>query len=84
MRGAWWPTEKFPDMFPPGPFHQWTVDNAYPTDHYWSAYPEATTRDVGRALRVQADFEKLPSPDRRTRSFERKWRSFLSKRQGDL
>lgn len=86
MRGAWWPTHEFPDMFPSGPFHQWTVDNAYPTDHYWSAYPDATTRDVGRALRVQEEFAGLPSPVGRIRArpFERKWRSFLAARQGDL
>ncbi|MDX2380278.1 MAG: hypothetical protein QNM02_11040 [Acidimicrobiia bacterium] len=86
MRGAWTPTHKFPDMFPPEPFHQWTVDNAYPTDHYWSAYPDATTRDVGRALRVLDDFEKLPSPTGRggRASFERRWRKFLAARQRDL
>lgn len=86
MRGAWWPTHEFPDLFPSAPFHQWTRDNAYPTDHYWSAYPEATTRDVGRALRVQRDVERLPSPSGRrgSRSFEREWRNFLAARQGDL
>jgi hypothetical protein len=84
QRAAWTPTHKFPDMFPPEPFHQWTVDNAYPAGHYWSAYPEATTRDVGRALRVRTAFEKLPSADGRRRSFERKWKAFLAARQGDL
>ena len=86
MRAAWTPTHRFPDMFPPGPFHQWTVDNAYPIGHYWSAYPEATTRDVGRALRVREAFEKLPSPDGKIRSasFERKWRALLSDVQRDL
>jgi hypothetical protein len=86
MRAAWWPTKRFPDMFPPGPFHQWTVDNAYPTGHYWSAYPAATTRDVGRALRVRNAFDGLPAPTGRTRParFERRWRSMLTEIQNDL
>jgi len=86
MRAAWWPTKGFPDMFPPGPFHQWTVDNAYPTDHYWSAYPDATTRDVGRALRVRDAVDALPSPDGRLRAarFEHAWRSMLAEIQNDL
>lgn len=86
MRAAWTPTHRFPDMFPPEPFHQWTIDNAYTTDHYWSAYPEATTRDVGRALRVLEAFERLPDASGRitAKKFARKWRSALADVQLDL
>ena len=86
MRAAWTPTAGFPGVFPPGPFHQWTTDNAYETTHYWSAYPEATTRDVGRALRVHEAFGALPSLDRAItpEEFARDWAGFLASVQADL
>ncbi len=86
MRAAWNPTEEFPGMFPPGPFHQWTTDHAYETTHYWSAYPDATTRDVGRALRVREAFTELPHPDAHVSpdDFHNAWQTFLSRVQADL
>jgi hypothetical protein len=88
MRAAWTPTYRFPDMFPSGPFHQWTVDNAYPADHYWSAYPDATTKDVGRALRVSAAVDRLSAAasavDLPADDFARLWAAFLDEVQLDL
>lgn len=86
MRAAWTPTRRFPDMFPAAGFHQWTLDNAYETAHYWSAYPDATTRDVGRALRLSAAASHLSDGLGSTtpEAFERAWKSFLSENQGDL
>jgi hypothetical protein len=86
MRAAWTPTEGFPDVFPSGPFHQWTADNAYETTYYWSAYPTATTRDVGRALRVRDSFAELPAPesDVSPDEFARAWDAFLARAQADL
>jgi hypothetical protein len=86
MRAAWTPTHRFPDMFPPAPFHQWTIDNAYETTHYWSAYPKASTRDVGRALRVTNAFKALPAVTDSTKpaDFENAWQAFLVSTQSDL
>ena len=86
MRAAWTPTHRFPDMFPPAPFHQWTVDNAYETGHYWSAYPAASTRDVGRALRVASAFHTLPAAtgDLTAAEFSTAWLAFLAATQNDL
>jgi hypothetical protein len=85
QRAAWLPTDRFPDISPPGPFHQWTLDNVYETTHYWCAYPDATTRDVGRSLRVDEAFAQLPSPDAVSpEEFRRAWLGFLTARQGDL
>ncbi len=86
MRAAWTPTADFPGLFPPEPFHQWTADNAYETAHYWTAYPEATTRDVGRALRVHTAFQRLPLPDADVApaEFARAWHEFLAESQIDL
>ena len=55
------PTRGFPDVFPSGPFHEWTVDNAFEASHYWVAYPSATTKDVGRALRAGRGGRPSPS-----------------------
>jgi hypothetical protein len=86
MRAAWTPTQHFPGMFPPEPFHQWTADNAYETTHYWTAYPDATTRDVGRALRVQAAFGRLSGVTAETtpEEFATAWDGFLAEAQADL
>lgn len=86
MRAAWTPTTAFPDMFPSGPFHEWTLDNAYENAHYWSAYPDATTRDVGRAQRVRAAADALPAPDEQmtAEEFGDRWRRFLATCQADL
>src|SRR5262249_42736967 len=86
MRAAWMPTRHFPDMFPSAPFHDWTVDNAYEAAHYWVAYPTATTKDVGRALRVQAEADVLrrqivgASPE----AAVEQWSAFLARAQRDL
>ncbi len=86
MRAAWTPTVGFPDMFPPAGFHQWTIDNAYETTSYWSAYPDATTRHVGRALRVLEAAEHLPDPDADIDpdEFATQWRRFVAETQRDL
>lgn len=86
MRAAWMPTRGFPDMFPPEPFHRWTVDNAYEATHYWSAYPEATTKDVGRALRVEARVDELRRAlvGSSAAEAERHWSTFLTATQRDL
>jgi hypothetical protein len=86
MRAAWTPTEDFPGLFPSAPFHQWTADHAYETSHYWSAYPDATTRDVGRALRVCDAFSALPTPDGDidVNEFALAWETFVTRAQADL
>jgi hypothetical protein len=85
MRAAWTPTVRFPDMFPPADFHQWTLDNAYETTHYWSAYPEATTHEVGRALRVHTALAALPDPDVvGAAEFASAWRRVVADVQLDL
>ncbi|HEX2383816.1 MAG TPA: hypothetical protein VHI95_14330 [Acidimicrobiales bacterium] len=86
MRAAWMPTRGFPDVFPSGPFHEWTVDNAFEASHYWVAYPSATTKDVGRALRVRGEVDVLrraiagAPPE----SVAEHWTAFLARTQRDL
>lgn len=81
MRAAWGPTSGFPGLFPLSRFHRWTFRNAVPAGHYWSAYPDATTRDVGRALTVDARFAELLDElgdDFDIDRFERAWKRFLT------
>ncbi len=85
MRAAWTPTVRFPDMFPPADFHQWTLDNAYVAGHYWSAYPEASTHEVGRSLRVHTALASLPDPgDVGDAAFAAAWRRLVAQVQLDL
>jgi hypothetical protein len=75
---------RLPRRVPPGPFHQWTTDNAYETTHYWSAYPEATTATSAafgaQGVRRTALADRAITPD----EFAREWACFLASVQGDL
>lgn len=86
MRAAWGPAEGFPGLFPQRALYDWTVSKALDVTHYWSAYPDATTRDVGRALRVRRDVADLA--ERATtmsdEDFAHAYRAFLRTAQVDL
>lgn len=42
----------FPGIRPVARFAQWVHDQSLDADHYWFAYPDATTKMVGAGLRV--------------------------------
>ena len=64
MRAAWMPTRGFPDVFPSGPFHEWTVDNAFEASHYSGRVPLGD--DQGRRPRpARAWRGGRPSPSDR-------------------
>ncbi len=52
MRAVWGSAEGYPGLFPSGPYQRWTNDNAVAAEHYWCAYPEASTRVAAAGLRV--------------------------------
>lgn len=82
----WRWSEKFPGSVPVTPFKQYIARCQFDTDHYYSAYPYATTNDVKAAHRVQAALDALaqqsatPSPE----DFERAYRKFVVTVQSDL
>jgi len=54
MRALWGSSYGFPGPVPVGPFKQWVRRNEFVASHYYSAYPEASTREVLAALELKA------------------------------
>lgn len=52
MRGVWASGYGYPGVLPTDGFHQWVEQHRFEADHYWCAYPEATTKMVGAGLRI--------------------------------
>jgi len=59
MRALWGSSYGFPGPVPVGPFKQWVRRNEFVASHYYSAYPEASTREVLAALELKAMAEAL-------------------------
>ncbi len=54
MRAIWSSSYGFPGPKPVGPFKDYIRKNDLDVEHYYSAYPEATTTEVLSALKVTA------------------------------
>ncbi len=82
----WRWSERFPGTFPVGPFKQFVARMQLETDHYYVAYPQASTRDVKAALRVHGAIAEFGprSRDLSPEEFETTWMEFLVRVQGDL
>lgn len=86
MKAIWGTSLGFPGPLPVEPFKQYIRRNEFVANHYWSAYPGATTTEIVSAGRVEAALEELRSsvsrlgPD----EFKRAYEAFLTDIQGDL
>jgi hypothetical protein len=86
MKGIWGTSYGFPGPIPVDPFKHYIRANEYVANHYWSAYPGATTTEIISAKRVVAAVEDLRnradamSPD----EFQREYERMLRDVQGDL
>jgi hypothetical protein len=80
MRDVFGAVYNFPGPKPSGPFKAFIRRHDYEAEHFYSAYPKATATDVGRALKVAEELERLQldtdgcTPD----EFARRWRAFLT------
>ena len=67
MRGLWWGAIDVPGPLPVAPFEAYIMDQRLPVDHYYCAYPEASTKMVLAALELRerhAELERrLPALD---------------------
>ena len=86
MKAIWGSSHGFPGPVPVEPFKAYIRQNEYVTNHYWSAYPGASTTEIVSAKRVAHaldDFKRrsarLP-PD----AFAAAYARFLTDIQGDL
>ncbi len=86
MKAIWGTSFGFPGPLPVEPFKAYIRQNEFVANHYWSAYPGATTTEVLAASRVESALEELCQvsagldPD----SFSAAYGSFLTKVQHDL
>ena len=82
----WGVTVNFPGARPLGPFSAFIRFNQCDTDHYYAAYPGASTTDVKAALLVQAELDKLAgeADDLSPEEFERRYQQFLTRVQNHL
>jgi hypothetical protein len=83
MWGFWGSSYGFPKAVPPGPFKEYIRENAHPTSHYYSAYPEATATMVLGSLQLEPKVRELHeraagmSPE----EFARAWQALLTESQ---
>jgi hypothetical protein len=86
MRGVWGTSFGFPGAKPVVPFKEYIQRNEYVTSHYYSAYPEATTRMITAALDLKERFDAFDqridgqSPE----EFAAAFRDFVTDAQGLL
>jgi len=59
MKGIWGTSYGFPGPIPVEPFKEYIRRNEYVANHYWSAYPGATTTEIVSAEQVAAAIEDL-------------------------
>jgi hypothetical protein len=86
MALLWGSSFGFPGARPPRPFTQYIRVNDRPLEHYYSAYPGATTTEIASALRVQESFDTKVA-DAATLEPEQlagAWRDFVVSVQRDL
>jgi hypothetical protein len=62
MRGLWWGAIGVPGPLPVAPFEAYIMDQRLPVDHYYCAYPGASTKMVLAALKLR---ERHASLERR-------------------
>jgi hypothetical protein len=86
MKAIWGSSFGFPGPNPVGPFKAYIHRNEFPVEHFFSAYPHASTTEILSALAVRERFGKLASeaqvlgPD----DFSAAYRTFLTDMQRDL
>jgi hypothetical protein len=86
MKGIWGTSYGFPGPIPVEPFKHYIRSNEYVANHYWSAYPGATTTEIISAKPVAAAVEDLRrrSADMDADQFKRAYAEMLTSLQGDL
>ena len=86
MTAFWGSSYGFPKPLPTAPFKRYIQANETEADHYYSAYPEATSTMIQRALELDAKLAPLKrnaagmSPD----EFASAYRAFLTDAQNAL
>jgi hypothetical protein len=86
MKAIWGTSIGFPGPLPVEPFKDYIRRNEFVANHYWSAYPGATTTEIVAAGRVESAFAEFRArasalePD----PFRTEYEALLTKVQRDL
>ncbi|MGI9097659.1 MAG: hypothetical protein ACR2H2_04055 [Solirubrobacteraceae bacterium] len=80
MTAFWGSSYGFPKPLPTAPFKKYIQDNETEADHFYSAYPEATSTIVQRALALDAKLAPLKRDAERMdpEAFAAAYRTFLT------
>jgi hypothetical protein len=86
MKAIWGSSYGFPGPIPVEPFKAYIRRNEYIANHYWSAYPGASTTEIIAAQRVAAALEAFNqrSDGLSADAFAAAYARFLAEVQGDL
>jgi hypothetical protein len=86
MTAFWGSSYGFPKPLPTAPFKKYIQDNETEADHYYSAYPDATSTMIQRALELDERLETLRRDAQRLEpdAFAAAYRRFLTESQNAL
>ena len=85
MKAIWGTSFGFPGPLPVEPFKAYIRHNEFVANHYFSAYPGATTSEIVSAARVEAALEEFrSSAGLDAEAFGVAYDAFLTRVQGDL
>lgn len=86
MRAMWQGAYGFPGPQPVGPFKAYILAQAATADHFWCAYPQASTRMIVAALHLRDRWSAFEPQARGlpARALQRAWTRFVTEAQGML
>lgn len=86
MKAIWGSSYGFPGPLPVEPFKAYIRHNELIANHYWSAYPGATTTEIVSAAKVEKELAAFVerAADLGPEEFAAAYRAFLREIQGDL
>ena len=83
INGLYWGAKGFPGPRRFAPVRDYIVEHSHPVDHFWMAYPEASTTMVQQALELRETYDafkpRLDAAD--AESFGDEWQRFLTRAQ---
>ena len=86
MKAIWRTSHGFPGPLPVERFKDYIRHNEFVANHYWSAYPEATTTEIISAARMAVALDRFKRRSARLEpeAFKAAYDSFLADVQRDL
>jgi hypothetical protein len=86
ISAIWRSSHGFPGPLPAGPFKDYIASHEYVAEHYYSAYPDASTTMIVDALHVRQQLDDLRRRAGRMtpEQFDAAWRKFLVTNQRRL